>query len=131
MMRSLTVTVEIATTPDDVMAYASDPRHLPDWAPGLAVSVKPEADAWRVQMLDGTSALLWFTPPNADGILDHTVRLPNGVEVLNQMRVAASHMGSEVSFVLNQLEGMSDEQFEQDADQIRADLDRLRIILED
>lgn len=130
-MRSQTITVEIVTTPDDVMAYASDPRHLPDWAPGLALSVQAEDDGWRVKMRDGSSAMLWFTPPNADGILDHTVRLPNGAEVFNQMRVVASHMGSEVSFVLNQLEGMSDEQFEQDAEQIRADLERLRIILED
>ncbi len=130
-MRSRTLIVEIATTPDDVMAYASDPRHLPLWAPGFARSVKPQDDgSWLVQMIEG-NVTMWFTPPNADGILDHTVRLPNGVEVLNQMRVAACNVGSEVSFVLHQQEGMSNDQFELDAALIQSDLDRLRIILED
>ena len=130
-MRSLTVTVEIATSPDDVMAYASDPRHLPLWAPGFARSVKQQSDgSWLVQMVEGT-VTMWFTPPNADGILDHTVRLANGTEVFNQMRVTACHIGSQVSFVLNQTADMSDEQFEFDAELVRSDLDRLRVILED
>jgi len=131
MMRSRTITVEIATSPDDVMAYASDPRHLPLWAPGFARSLKPQDDgSWLVQMIDG-NVTMWFTPPNADGILDHTVHLPNGTEVFNQMRVMASHVGSEVSFVLKQREGLSDDQFALEAELVQSDLDRLRIILED
>lgn len=129
-MRTLTITVEINVAPDAVMAYASDPRHLPEWAPGLARSVTPDGDEWLVQMADGV-VRLWFTPPNADGILDHVVRMPNGEEVMNTMRVVPKGSGSQVSFLLHQRTSMSEAQFAEDAALVQADLQRLKDILED
>lgn len=128
-MHTLTLTVDIHVEPDAVMAYASDPRHLPEWAPGFARSVTPDGDEWLVQMNEG-QVRVWFTPPNADGILDHVVRLPNGEEVMNTMRVVPKGHGSEVSFLLHQRTGMSDAQFAQDAALVQADLQRLKDLLE-
>ncbi|TAK94282.1 MAG: SRPBCC family protein [Aquabacterium sp.] len=129
-MRTLTITVDINVEPDAVMAYASNPRHLPEWAPGFARSVTPDGDEWMVQMAEGV-VRMWFTPPNADGILDHVVRMPNGEEVMNTMRVAAKGSGSEVSFLLHQRAGMTDTQLAADAALVQADLQRLKDILED
>ncbi|HEX5354987.1 MAG TPA: SRPBCC family protein [Aquabacterium sp.] len=129
-MRTLTLTVDINVEPDAVMAYASDPRHLPEWAPGFARSVTPDGDEWLVQMNDGL-VRLWFTPANADGILDHVVRLPNGEEVMNTMRVVPKGCGSEVSFLLHQRPGMSEAQFAEDAALVQADLQRLKDLLDD
>ncbi len=129
-MRTLTIKVAINVPPDAVMAYASNPRHLPEWAPGFARSITPEGDEWLVQMPDGI-VRLWFTPPNADGILDHVVHLPNGEEVMNTMRVVPHGTGCEVSFLLHQRDGMSEAQLAEDAGLIEADLNRLRALLED
>jgi hypothetical protein len=46
------------------------------------------------------------------------------------MRVVPNGDGSEVLFTLIQLPGVSDEQFQQDMDTIRADLNKLRTLLE-
>lgn len=131
-MRTLTITVDIAVAPDAVMAYASNPLHLPQWAPGFASSISPSGDEWLVRMADGTEVRLWFTPPNADGILDHVVYLPDGEEVMNTMRVTPGDAGgSTVSFVLHQRQGMNDAELMRDAELVRADLLRLRSMLED
>lgn len=129
-MRTLNITVDIAVEPDAVMAFAADPRNLPRWAPGFARGIAPESDEWVVQTEQGP-VRLWFTPPNADGILDHVVRLPNGDEIMNTMRVLAHATGSTVSFVLHQHAGMSEAQFAQDAELVRADLLNLKALLED
>ncbi len=123
------ITVEIAVPPDEVMAYASDPRHLPEWAPEFARSVTPEGAEWVVQTVEGPVRMR-FTPPNAEGILDHVVHLPNGEEVLNTLRVTAHGHGSQVSFLLLQRAGMSDAQFARDASLVQADLLRLKTLLE-
>lgn len=129
-MRTLNISVDIAVEPDAVMAFASDPVHLPQWAPGFARSVEPDGDEWIVHTADGP-VRLWFTPPNADGVLDHVVRLPNGEEIMNTMRVLSHETGSVVSFVLHQREGMSEAQFEEDVELVRADLLNLKALLED
>ena len=129
-MRTLTITVYIHVEPDAVMAYASNPTHLPAWSPGFARSVTPDGAQWVVEMEEGT-VRLWFSPPNADGILDHVVYLPNGDEVMNTMRVVSKGAGSEVSFLLHQREGMSETQLHDDAARIQADLHRLKALLED
>lgn len=129
-MRTLTITVAIHVEPDAIMAYASNPLHLPEWAPGFARSVTADGDEWLVQMADG-QVRMWFTPPNADGILDHIVRMPDGEDVMNTMRVTAQGAGSEVSFLLHQRAGMSEAQFAEDTALVQADLQRLKDILED
>jgi hypothetical protein len=62
-------------------------------------------------------------------VLDHDVDLPGGT-VHNPMRVIPNGAGSEVLFTLIQLPGVSDAQFQQDMDTVRADLNKLRTLLE-
>lgn len=71
-----------------------------------------------------------FVPQNPYGVLDHTVTLPSGEKVLNPMRVVPNGDGSEVCFTLFRRPGMSDAEFETDADMVARDLEKLKTILE-
>ncbi len=98
---------------------------------GTGFLVKPieqRGDQWIAQTTPGESDLR-FAAPNAFWILDHHVELPSG-NFHNPMRVIPNGGGSEVMFTLIQLSGISDEQFRIDLDTVRADLNKLRTILE-
>jgi hypothetical protein len=71
-----------------------------------------------------------FAERNGLGALDHVVTLPPGKSVYNPVRVIPDGDASEVVFTLRQRPGMTDVQFNQDADAVRADLDALKHILE-
>ena len=73
---------------------------------------------------------LRFAPPDAFGVLDHTVTLPDGAEVDVPMRVVPNASGSEVLFTLFRQPAMSDEDFERDAGLVAADLATLKRLME-
>jgi hypothetical protein len=117
----------------EVYAYAADPRHLVAWASGLAearVSEDPDRPGtWLADSPMGRVEVV-FAPPNDLGVLDHTVRLPDGREVPNPLRVVPLGEGAEVVFHVRRQDGMSDEDFAADADHVARDLETLRRILE-
>ena len=128
MYRAHTVSVGIAVEPGTVYAYASDPANLPTWAPGFVKSIEKQGARWIAQTSLGQVAFR-FAPPNDLGVLDHDVDLSN-TSFHNPMRVIPNGTGSEVLFTLLQLQGVSDEQFQRDMDTVRADLNKLRTVLE-
>jgi hypothetical protein len=128
MYRAHTVSVGIEVDPGSVYTYASDPAHLPEWAPGFVKSVEKRGNSWVAQTPLG-QATFRFAPANDLGVLDHDVDMPAGA-FHNSMRVIPNGKGSEVLFTLLQLPGISDEQFQQDMDTVRADLNKLRTLLE-
>ena len=82
-------------------------------------------------MLDaGCPGCFTFTPSNDLGVLDHDVTLPTGETQHNPMRVLHHPDGAEVVFTLRRSAGMSDEQLEEDAATIAADLHKLKAVLE-
>ncbi|GAA0402093.1 SRPBCC family protein [Microbispora corallina] len=113
----------------DVYQYASDPRNLPEWAPGLGGSVENVDGRWFVDTPSGRVGLA-FAERNEYGVLDHDVTLPSGEVIYNPMRVIADGDGCEVVFSLRRLPDMSDEDFSRDAGLVQADLTRLKHILE-
>ena len=113
----------------EVYEYASEPANLPRWAPGLGSSVEKIDDRWFVETSEGRAGFA-FVPRNEFGVLDHDVTLPSGEVVSNPMRVIADDHGCEVVFTLRRRPGMSDEDFEADADAVAADLGRLKQVLE-
>lgn len=108
------ISTHIDRPAQEVYDYASRPANLPEWARGLGSSVE------RVT----------FAPRNEFGVLDHDVTLPSGETVYNPMRVTADGAGCEVVFTLRRQPGMSDEDFERDADAVFADLITLKGVLE-
>lgn len=128
------VSTVIARPWRDVYAYAADPRHLADWAAGLArAQVEPAPDrpgTWIASSPMGRVEVT-FAPENEFGVLDHLVRLPDGTEVPNPLRVVPLGDGAEVVFHVRRRDGMSDDEFAADAEAVATDLETLRRILED
>jgi hypothetical protein len=128
-MRSRTISVFIAAPAARVYAYASNPENLPLWVPSFCKSVELVDGEWVVQSPQGR-VVFDFAPRNNLGVLDHTVTLPSGVKFANPMRVIPNGDGSELLFTLFQHEGMSDQQFREDAELVLSDLHTLRQLLE-
>ncbi|MFC7373756.1 SRPBCC family protein [Brachybacterium sp. GCM10030268] len=114
----------------EVYDYVSDPRNLPRWAAGLAGGdVQREVSQWSMNSPMGR-VLVSFVPENAYGVLDHTVTLPDGESTLNPMRVLPlDEQRSEVLFTLRR-GSMSDQELEEDASAVSADLAELKRVLE-
>ena len=123
------LSISIACSPRQVYAFVSSPENLPSWAKGLCRSVHKSGDDWIVETPDGPMTIA-FAADNEFGVLDHYVRTPQGVEVLNPMRVVANASGSELLFTLFQLATMSEEQFAADAAMVERDLRTLKALLE-
>jgi hypothetical protein len=114
-----------------VYAYASDPRNIPEWAPGLGTAVEQVGDQWFVTTPDGARIEMIPTPANVYGVLDHDVVLPGDAGRLhNPMRVIVDGDGSEVVFAHRRQPGMTDEEYEADVAAVAADLARLKRIME-
>ncbi|MDT7742935.1 MAG: hypothetical protein QOE59_2013 [Actinomycetota bacterium] len=115
----------------EVYTYAADPRHLVAWASGLATaSVTPLDDgSWQASSPFG-DVVVRFAEPNDLGVLDHVVRMPDGTEVLNPMRVLPHDDGAEVVFTVRRRTGTTDEDVAADAATVAGDLETLRRICE-
>ena len=128
MYRTHTVSVGIAIDPKRVYTYTADPANLPIWAPSFVKSIEKQGSSWIADTSSG-QARFRFAPANEFGILDHDVELPSGT-FHNPMRVIPNGTGCEVLFTLVQLPSVSDEQFQIDMDTVRADLNKLRTVVE-
>jgi hypothetical protein len=128
-LESRHISTHIDRPTDEVYVFAADPANLPQWAPGLCASVEQVDGRWIAETGMGR-VVLSFAPTNAFGVLDHDVTLPSGETVHNPMRVIVDDSGAEVVFSLRRQPGMSDEDFDHDADAVLADLTRLKQVLE-
>lgn len=123
------ISTHIDRLAQDVYDYAQNPAHLPEWAPGLGSSVEAVDGQWIVESPMGR-VVVAFAPRNDFGVLDHHVTLPSGETFYNPMRVTADDSGCEVVFSLRRQPGMSDEDFDRDADAVFADLITLKQVME-
>jgi len=126
---SLHLAVVIERTPSAVYAYASDPANLPEWAAGLAAGIREEHGRWFADSPMGPVEVA-FVEGNGLGVLDHEVVLPDGRRTLNPLRVLAYGGDAEVVFTLRREEDVDDDAFAADAAAVRADLERLKQVLE-
>ena len=85
------VTQRIERPAATVYAFAADPAHLPLWAAGLSGSIEQVDGEWLAQSPMGLVTVR-FAPRNDDGVLDHTVVLPDGEAVHNRLRVRPEEM---------------------------------------
>ena len=130
MTPSRHVSVSIAASAESVYDYAADPAHLPAWATGLAQSSIAQAEGRWVADSPMGRVRVDFTPANDLGVLDHTVTLPDGEQVLNPLRVIPDGEGCEVIFTVRHRAGVSEEDFEQDCRAVLADLEVLQSLVE-
>jgi len=123
------ISERIGRPADEVYEYAVDPANLPGWAPGLGSAVESVGGTWFVETAMGRVGFA-FAERNTYGVLDHEVTLPSGEVISNPMRVIRDGNGCEVVFTLRRLPGISDEEFEHDANAVADDLARLKKIVE-
>jgi uncharacterized protein YndB with AHSA1/START domain len=128
-LESMHLSEHIERPADRVYSYASDPANLPRWAPGLGDSVEQLDGQWFVDTPGGRVRVA-FAPHNEFGVLDHYVTLSSGEVIYVPMRVIANESASEVVFTLRRRPGMTDAEFTADADAVKADLARLKRVLE-
>lgn len=111
---------------------AADPRRLPEWAAGLAgaeVTPSEQPGAWVTESPMGR-ALVRFTGGDDPGVLDHEVTLPDGSTTLNRFRASSCAGGTELVFLVEPAAGASADDHARDVAMVRADLERLRELLE-
>ncbi|RDG34990.1 SRPBCC family protein [Streptomyces corynorhini] len=113
-----------------VYDYASAPSHLPEWAHGLGNSIEKVGERWIADSSPLGRVVVAFALENEFGVLDHEVTLPSGETVYNPLRVIADGAGCEVVFTLRRRPGVSDEEFQSDADAVSADLATLKQVVE-
>jgi hypothetical protein len=127
--KSRHVSISINHPADEVYEFASNPENLPKWAAGISGSVKNVNGDWIAESPMGRVKVK-FGDKNRFGILDHDVTLPSGETFYNPMRVFPNEDGSELVFTLYQRPGMSDRDFRNDEEQIKADLKKLKALIE-
>ena len=111
-----------------VSSVAGDPANLPAWAAGLSTGIRQEDGRWITDSPMGVVEVTFIGPVEL-GILDHDVTLPDGSVVKNPFRVVANDQGSEAVFTVFRRDGMSEAQFQADAEAVRRDLDQLAVLL--
>jgi hypothetical protein len=128
--RSRHISIGIDRPASIVYDFVADPFNLPRWAAGLAGStVERDGERWFTDSPMGRVTIA-FTPRNDFGVLDHDVTLPSGETVYNPLRVISDGDACEVVFSLRQRPGISDEDFQRDADSVAQDLATLRDLVE-
>lgn len=127
---SRTIVMRIEQPFERVYGFLVKPENFALWASGLADTLHRDGETWVANGPDGPVTIR-FTPPNAFGIVDHTVTLPDDKEISLPMRVIANGDGSEVLFTLFRRPEMDDRAFQRDADWVSRDLRTLRRHLED
>jgi uncharacterized membrane protein len=127
--KSKHVGISISHPADEVYEFASNPENLPKWAAGISGSIKNVNGDWIAESPMGRVKVK-FADKNRFGILDHDVTLPSGETFYNPMCVFPNKDGSELIFTLYQRPGMSDRDFRNDEEQIKADLEKLKALIE-
>ena len=125
--RHLSVTIDCASA----VAYAwlSVPENFPQWAAGLATSLRQENGEWIAESPVGAMKIV-FSPPNDFGVLDHRVYPAAGGEVYVPLRVVPNDKGCELVLTLFRMPDMTDQKFRDDAGLVMRDLEFARKLLE-
>lgn len=79
IMRSRTISVGVARDPQSVYDFITDPRTLPQWAPGFANSMHESAGDWIVETTVGP-VRIEFVERNELGVADHRVTIKPGAD---------------------------------------------------
>jgi hypothetical protein len=123
------ISTSIDRSPQEVYDFVADPTNLPRWASGLGASIKHVNREWVADTPNGPVKIR-FAPRNDLGVLDHYVTIAPDVVVYVPMRVVPNGIGSELIFTLFRQPDMTDQKFQQDAEWVMRDLNRLKTVLE-
>ncbi|GLU35199.1 SRPBCC family protein [Trinickia caryophylli] len=126
---SKAISISILRSLRDAYDFMARPDSFARWASGLGKPLGNDGTVWLFEG-EGGPVKIRFTEPNAYGVLDHYVELPDGGEIYVPMRVISNGAGVEVQFTLFRVPGMTDEKFAADAQWVMRDLSKLKELLE-
>lgn len=129
MLEVRNISVSIHRPPKDVYAFISNGENVPRWAMGLGNEIRRVDAEWLAEGPLGKIKVR-FAPPNELGVADHDVIFETGVVVHNPIRVVPNGTGSTVIFTLMRLPGVSEQEFNEDAQTVEKDLTTLKALLE-
>lgn len=109
--------------------FAHRPANFMAWAAGLAKTLHETDHGWVADTPEG-EARVRFSPPNDYGVLDHWVLIEGKPEIYIPLRLVANGNGVEAELMLLRQSGMSDADFDRDEAAVKADLARLKAVLE-
>lgn len=123
------ISIKIERPKDEVCQFASNPANFPQWLAFVKSIKKISGDSWKAETTMGAVTIDMF-PENKLGVIDHNVTLPDKSVVHNSLRVIENGAGSKVVFILFEMPGKTEADYKKDADAVRADLNKLKVILE-
>ena len=122
------ISVSINKPAAEVYRFASNSENFPKWI-AFIQSIAKHGDTWTAKT-DLGNVKIKFATPNDFGIIDHYVTLTNGQTVYNPMRVIANNQGCEFAFTLLRMPDRTEDEFNEDAQAVTADLKTLKRIME-
>ena len=123
------LSVRIGRPATEAYAFLAQPENFPKWASGLGRALRQVDGEW-VADTDHGPARVRFSEPNAFGVLDHAVTLPQGRSVYVPLRVVPKGGGCELVLTLFRRPDVSDAQFAADAEWVMRDLGAAKRLLE-
>ncbi|MFT4203770.1 MAG: hypothetical protein QM610_07605 [Chitinophagaceae bacterium] len=124
------ISITINKPVNEVYQFIVNAENLSKWATGLGgSSIRKINEEWIADSPMGLIKIK-FADKNEFGVLDHTITLPNSSKFYVPMRVVSNDGASELIFTSFKLTDMSAEQFENDNNIVKADLEKLKEILE-
>lgn len=131
MLASTIVQVSIERPYAEVYEFLADPLNFKRWAANPDGEMEPlDGGDWLVDLPRGRMAIR-FAPRNNFGVLDYQVfaRGEDGGPV-TPVRLVPNQSGCDLYLVWFRKPGITDEQFQSEADWITSDLQRLKTLLE-
>lgn len=128
--RSETLAVTINRPWWEVYDFVAEPANMVQWAAGLGNGFDGFGLEWIARDPGGNPIRITFTARNPYGVADHDVHVSDNVTVHVALRVMPNGDGAEVTFLLLQENGMTEEEYQRDAAAVRKDLETLKALLE-
>jgi hypothetical protein len=126
-IKKLSVTIRRSAA--EAYEFLARPENFPKWASGLGASLRKVGGEWIAETAEGPVRVS-FSEPNSLGVLDHSVRRPQGSGVYVPLRVVPQGAGCELVLTLIRQPAMSDEKFAADAAWVMRDLEAAKRLLE-
>jgi hypothetical protein len=128
--RSETRSITIDAPPDTVFDYVANPLNLPEWAPGLAKSIRWDGTNWVMTTIAGEAVITVRTSAEARTVDLLAGKQPAVGERGSYSRVLANGAGSEFVFTLFFPASFSDEAVERQMAAVDGELAAVKRLVE-
>ena len=129
MARTITKSIDIASPPNRVLEFVADPEQLPLWAIGFCREIRRDGEGWIVTTPAGDEIPMRSQANPELGVVDTSweLGLVNGRAF---SRVVPNGAGADYVFTMVRPDGMPDEMFEAQGEELAREFTVLKARLE-